>query len=155
VSNSVGGDAEAIAEIGPEGDGVLLASLLQRQEGIAASSAILTAGAAADLAEGHRVADILLRTVGVERRLGALEGDQQFGFALLEAGEQLIELGKAGSARCRETPLTGPSISPSVPNAPLPFAELNLPALHGILPGISPEEERPCSIQTLLSASVW
>ena len=58
-------------------------------------------------------------------------------------------------ACCRETPLTEPSISPSVPNAHLPFAELNLPALHGILPGISPEEERPCSIQTLLSASVW
>src|SRR3954464_6269376 len=99
VSNPVGGDAEAIAEVGPEGDGVLLASLLQRQGGIAASSASLTAGAAADLAEGHRVADILLRAVGVERHLGALEGDQQFGFARLEAGEQFIELGKAGRAR--------------------------------------------------------
>ena len=99
MSNPVSGDAEAIAEVGPEGDGVLLASLLQRQEGITASSAILTAGAAADLAEGHRVPDILLRAVGVERHLGALEGDQQFGFAQLEAGEQFIELGKAGGAR--------------------------------------------------------
>src|SRR3954464_13225466 len=98
VSNPVGGDAEAIAEVGPEGDGVLLASLLQRQEGIAASSAILTAGAAADLAEGHRVADIPLRAVGVERHLGALEGDQQFAFAPLEAGKRRIEFGKAGGA---------------------------------------------------------
>ena len=151
----MGGDAEAIAEVGPEGDGVLLAGFLERQEGVAASSAVLAAGAAADLAEGHRVPDILLRAVGVERHLRALERDQQLGLAPLEAGECGIELGKAGSARCRETPLTEPSISPSVPNAHLPFAELNLPALHGILPGISPEEERPCSIQTLLSASVW
>src|SRR3954465_14637309 len=30
---------------------------------------------------------------------GASEGDQQFGFAQLEAGEQFIELGKAGGAR--------------------------------------------------------
>src|SRR4051794_37895644 len=62
-SNPVGGDAEAIAEVGPEGDGVLLAGFLERQEGVAASSAVLAAGAAADLAEGHRVADILLRAV--------------------------------------------------------------------------------------------
>ena len=94
----MGGDAEAITEIGPEGDGVLLTGLLQRQEGIAASSAVLAAGAAADLADGHRVADILLRAVGIERHLGALEGDQQFGFAQLEAGERRIELGKAGGA---------------------------------------------------------
>jgi hypothetical protein len=38
VSNPVDGDAEAIAEEGPERDGVLLAGFLERQEGIAASS---------------------------------------------------------------------------------------------------------------------
>src|SRR5690349_6588057 len=96
MSNPAGRDAEAIAEIGPEGDGVLLAGLLQRQEGIAASSAVLAAGAAADLAHGHRVADILLRAVGVERHLGALQGDQQFGLAQLQAGERSIEFGDAG-----------------------------------------------------------
>src|SRR3954447_20793088 len=47
----------------------------------------------------HWVADILLRAVGVERHLGAFEGDQQFRFAQLEAGEQFVELGKAGSTR--------------------------------------------------------
>src|SRR5690349_4218748 len=94
----MGGDAEAIAEVGPEGDGVLLASLLQRQEGIAASSAIVTAGAAADLADGHRVTAILLRAVGVERNFGALKGDQQFAFAPLEAGKRRIKFGEAGGA---------------------------------------------------------
>ena len=81
MSNPVDGDAEAITEEGPERDGVLLAGFLKRQEGIAASSTVLTASAAADLAEGHRIPDVLLRAVGVERHLGALEGDQQFGFA--------------------------------------------------------------------------
>ncbi len=54
--------------------------------------------AAADLADDHRVADILLRAVGVERHLGALGGDQQFAFAPLEAGKRRIEAGKAGGA---------------------------------------------------------
>ena len=93
MSNPVSGDAEAIAEVGPEGDGVLLAGFLERQEGIAASSAVLSAGAAADLADSHRVADILLRAVGVERHLGAFEGDQQFAFAPLEAGKRRIKVG--------------------------------------------------------------
>ena len=99
MSNPVDGDAEAIPEEGPERDGVLLAGFLERQEGSAASSAVLSAGAAADLADSHWVADILLRAVGVERHLRAFEGDQQFGFAHLEAGEQFVELGKAGGAR--------------------------------------------------------
>src|SRR3954454_12489751 len=85
VSNPVDGDAEAIPEEGPERDGVLLAGFLKRQEGIAASSAVLSAGAAGDLADSHWVADILLRAVGVERHLRAFEGDQQFCFAQLEA----------------------------------------------------------------------
>jgi len=50
AGDGVGGDAEAVAEIGPERDGVLLAGLLQRQECVATSSAVVASGASADLA---------------------------------------------------------------------------------------------------------
>ena len=94
MSNPVGGDAEAIAEVGPEGDGVLLASLLQRQEGIAASSSLRVLPLILRMVTGSRTSCSELLVLS-----GTSEGDQQFRFAHLEAREELIELGKAGSAR--------------------------------------------------------
>ena len=48
AGDGVGGDAETIAEVGPERDGVLLAGLFQREKAVPASSAVLATGAAAD-----------------------------------------------------------------------------------------------------------
>jgi len=77
---------------GPERDGVFLAGLFQREESVATSSAVFAAGAAADFAQGDRVADFLLGDVGVERHLGPVEPHQQLGFAVLKAKQGLIEV---------------------------------------------------------------
>ena len=61
--------AETIPQVGLEQFGVFLAGFLQRQECASAPPAVLAARAAADLEDGHRVADLLLRAVGVERYL--------------------------------------------------------------------------------------
>ena len=61
--------AETIPQVGLEQVGVFLAGFLQRQECASAPSVVLAARAAADLEDGHRVADLLLRAVGVERYL--------------------------------------------------------------------------------------
>jgi len=60
AGDGVGGDAEAVAEVGPERDGVLLTGLLQRQEGVATSSAVVASGPAADLAKRDGVARAVL-----------------------------------------------------------------------------------------------
>src|SRR5664279_4344505 len=96
AGDGIGGDAETIAEVGPERDGVFLAGLFQRQEGIPASSAIFATRARADFSYGDRIADILFGTVGIEGNLGPVEHDQQLGFPLFESGQRVVEGGKAG-----------------------------------------------------------
>ena len=58
AGDGIGGDAETIAEVGPERDGVLLAGLFQREEGVPASSAILATSAAADFSYGDRIGSV-------------------------------------------------------------------------------------------------
>ena len=47
AGDGIGGDAEAIAEVGPERDGILLAGLFQREEGVPALPSVLATSAAA------------------------------------------------------------------------------------------------------------
>ena len=48
-----------------------------------ASSAVFASGSTADLADGHRILDILFRGVGVEEHVRAVKDDQQFSFSRL------------------------------------------------------------------------
>ena len=98
AGDGIGGDAEAITEVGPERDGVLLACLFQREEGVAALSAVLATGAAADFSYGDRIADIPFGTIGVEGNLRPVERDQQLGFPFPEPGQRIVKIGKAGNA---------------------------------------------------------
>jgi len=98
AADGIGGDAEAVAEVNPERDGVLLACLFQREEGVPASSAIVATSAAADFSDGDRIADLLFGPVGVERNLRPIEHDQQLGFPFFEPGQRIVEIGKAGDA---------------------------------------------------------
>src|ERR1017187_1774197 len=82
---------DAVIQVIPEGDTDLAAGLLQTDEGVAALSAEFTAGAAADLTFFHVVTDISLASVGVQGDFGALEHQQQLGFVLMQAPQQLIE----------------------------------------------------------------
>jgi hypothetical protein len=54
--------------------------------------------AVADLSLGDLAANIVLRTVGVERDLRSVEHHQQFGLVGVQAREQPVERGEAGPA---------------------------------------------------------
>src|SRR3954471_904436 len=66
-------DGEPGAEVVPERHSELLAGFHQAQEHIPAIPAHVAAGSAADLAPGHLGADVVLRSVGVQRDLRAVE----------------------------------------------------------------------------------
>ena len=92
------GEAEPAAEIVPEGDAELGAGFGQAEEGIAAVAAGIAAGAATDLALGDIGADVVLRSVGVQRGFGMVEHDQQFVLVGVQPLEQAIERDEPGSA---------------------------------------------------------
>ena len=64
-----------------------------------AVAADIAAGTAAELASGHVAANVVLRSVGVQRDVGSVEHHQQFGFVGVEPREQTIEGNEAGLAR--------------------------------------------------------
>src|SRR3954465_3398302 len=70
-------DGEPSAQGVPERPSELLAGFHQAQEHIPAIPAHVAAGSAADLAPGHLGPDVVLRSVGVERDLGAVEHPEQ------------------------------------------------------------------------------
>src|SRR6266702_712424 len=92
-------DGQSCTEVVPERDFELGASLGDAEEGVAAIAADIAAGATADLAPGHVAADVVLRSVGVQRDLGSVEHHQQFGFVGVEPREQTVEGDEARLAR--------------------------------------------------------
>ena len=71
-------DGEASAQIIPECEAVLGASLEEPEKGVAAVASGVTAGSAADFALGDLAANVVLGTVGVQRDIGPFEHPQQF-----------------------------------------------------------------------------
>src|SRR5208337_4679513 len=96
------GGTEPGAEIVPEREAELLAGLAEAEEGVAAVAAGVGLGAAADLAFGHLAADVILRTVGVQRDLRVVEHHQELGLVGVQPLEQAVEGGKAGGAQEEE-----------------------------------------------------
>src|SRR5208283_383582 len=93
------GGTEPGAEIVPEREAELLARLAEAEEGVAAVAAGVGLGAAADLAFGHLAADVVLRTIGVQRDLRVVEHHQELGLVGVQPLEQAVEGGKAGGAQ--------------------------------------------------------
>jgi hypothetical protein len=91
-------DGETIAEIVPEGDAELRTGLGEAEKSIAAIAAGVAAGAAADLSLGDLAADVVLRSVGVERDLGPVVDEEQFGLVGVKSGEQAVEGDEIGAA---------------------------------------------------------
>ena len=91
-------DAKPVAEIIPERDAQLGASVHQTQERVATIAAGIAARSAADLALDDLAADVALRTVGVERDLRPIEHHQQLGFVGMQPLEQAIERGESGAS---------------------------------------------------------
>lgn len=82
-----------------EGDAELLAGLHQPEHDVAGNATADTDGAAGDLAPGDEGANIVLRRVGVQGSIRVLENFEQFSLSSMEAQEQLVELGIAGTSR--------------------------------------------------------
>ena len=91
------GDGQSGAEIVPEGDFELGAGLEEAQEGVSTIATDIAARAAADLSPGDVAADVVLRSVGVQRGLGSVEDHQQLGLVGVEPHEQTVEGDEAGS----------------------------------------------------------
>src|SRR4051812_9889498 len=108
------GDAEPGPEVVPEAEVELGAGLGQVVEGIAAVAPDVAPGAAADLAPGDLGADVVLRSVGVQRDLRAVEHVQQLGLVGVQAVEQPVEHGEAGAA-LEDAVEAGAQLGPAAP----------------------------------------
>ncbi len=82
-----------------EGDAELLAGLHQPDHDVAGNATVDADGPAGDLAPGDEGTNIVLRRVGVQWNIRMLENFEQFSLSSMEAQEQLVELGKAGTSR--------------------------------------------------------
>jgi hypothetical protein len=90
--------SETRAEIVPECDSELCAGLGEAEEGIAAIATGVASGASADLSLDDLAADVVLRSVGVERDFGPIEHHEQFAFVGMKPCEQAVEGDEAGFA---------------------------------------------------------
>ena len=90
---------EPAAQIVPERDAKLVAGLGQAKKRITAIAASIAACSGADLAPGHVAADVVLRTVGVERDLWPLQHHQQLRLVGMQPLEQAVQRDEAGAAK--------------------------------------------------------
>src|SRR6266851_6683716 len=90
---------ETGAEVVPECDAELCAGFGEAEEGVAAVATGVASGAAADLSLCDLAADIVFRSVGVERNFGTIEHHQQFALVGMEPCEQAVEGDEASLAR--------------------------------------------------------
>ena len=105
---------ESCAEVVPERDVELGASFEDGKEGVTTLAPDVRAGAAADFTPGDMAADVVLRSVGVQRDFRTVEYHQQFGLVDLETGKQTVEGDKAGPAgedAVDPRPECGPALS--------------------------------------------
>src|SRR5262249_5630960 len=92
-------DVQPGAEVIPESNAQFEASLCQADEAVAASTTDVAARAAADLAPGYLSANVIFRSIGVERDFGTLEHHQQLGLVFVQPFEQTIERDETGLKR--------------------------------------------------------
>lgn len=89
--------AEAIAEIGEEGDAELAAGLHQAKQDIARLAAFRAHGTARDFPLDDAGAQIILGGVCVQWDVRPLQNLEQFRLAPMQADEQLVERFKPGA----------------------------------------------------------
>jgi hypothetical protein len=91
-------DIEACTEVVPKADAELGAGLGEGEEGIARIATEIATGAAGDFAPCDVTTDIVLRAIGVERNIGALDHLEQLRLVGMKPCEQTIEGDEAGFA---------------------------------------------------------
>src|SRR3954447_22498292 len=92
-------DSEPSAKVVPEAEAELGTGLSQAEEGVPAIASGVAAGSAADLAPGHLGADVVLRSVGVQRDLGSVEHPQEFRLVGVQPCKQPVQDDEAGPTR--------------------------------------------------------
>jgi hypothetical protein len=85
----------------PESSAEFEASFCQAQEAVSAIAIRVTAGAAADLSPGHLTANVIFRSVGVERDFGPVEHQEQLGLVFVQPFEQTVETNPVLSVKMR------------------------------------------------------
>src|SRR5215218_103269 len=89
-------DGEPCPEIVPEAETELGTGLGQAEEGVPAIAAHVAAGSAAHLAPGDLGPDVVLRSIGVQRDLRAIEHPEQLRLVGVQPREQPVQDDKAG-----------------------------------------------------------
>ena len=91
------GHVESATQIIPDRDTQFVACLGDAQEGVAAIPSDLTEGSGADLSPSEVTADVVFRSVGVERDVWPFQHHQQFGLVGMQPGEQAVQGDEAGA----------------------------------------------------------
>src|SRR3954452_7332365 len=105
-------DSEPSAKVVPEAEAELGTGLRQAEAAVPAIASGVAAGSAADLAPGHLGADVVLRSVGVQRDLGAVEHPQEFRLVGVQPCKQPVQDDEVGPTRkepIKPRPQFGPS----------------------------------------------
>src|SRR5665213_3340514 len=95
----VPGDFEPAAQIIPDRDAQFVTRLEETEESIAAVAADVAPCAGADLAPCDVTANVVLRTVGVERDLRPLQHHQQLILIGMQPRQQAVQRGEASAAK--------------------------------------------------------
>src|SRR5215208_163421 len=107
-------DSEPSAKVVPEAEAELGTGLGQAEEGVPAIASGVAAGSAADLAPGDLGADVVLRSVGVQRDLGAVEHSEQVGLVGVQPREQPVQGDETGPTP-EEAVKAGAQLGPAAP----------------------------------------
>ncbi len=86
------------AQVVPDGDPQFVAGLCQTQERVAAIAPDVAAGSGADLSACDVAANVVFRTVGVERNFRPFQHHQQFSLVGMQPRQQAVQRHKAGPA---------------------------------------------------------
>src|SRR5882757_4293384 len=95
LNQGVPSNLESAAQIVPHGDAKLVAGLGQPQESITAIAASIASGSGTDLAAGDVAADIVLRSVGVQRGLWPVQHHQQLCFVGMQPPQKPVQRNEA------------------------------------------------------------
>src|SRR5450755_3849335 len=126
-------DAEPGAKIIPEGDAELPAGLSEPEKCVAAVATDVAVGSAADVAFGDLAADVVFRTIGVQRNVRVIEHHQQFVFVGMQPLQQTVKGDEAG-APLKDAIEARPHFTASTPRRREPV---------GLQVGIEPPDQPP------------
>src|ERR1700676_570197 len=137
---------EPAAQIVPDRDSELVAGLNETEESIATIPADVASRPGADLAACDLTANVVFRTVGVERDFRSVQHHQQLGLVGVQPRQQAIQRGEAGAAKEDAIEACAQRLSPPLAGFQLisPEVRVKVPdqATNSRLSGAMPVVER-------------